>query len=112
MTVGIGQKTNNNPMNQANLFVSVRYHCNTNTKPRIVKNSPTITVINTQPIGRILAASGKRKNGSACKPTKTLNRKGTNSVGAIRIYEICKRNRLKTIQTNPSANKIQKAIIA
>ena len=101
MAVGIGQKTNNNPMNHANLFGSVRYRSITNTNPRIVKKSPMITVINTQPIGRILAASGKSKNGSACKPTKTLNRKGTNNVGAIRTYESCKRNRFKQYKQIP-----------
>ena len=73
IAVGIGQRTNNKPINHANLFGSVRYRCNTNTKPRIVKNNPTITVINTQPIGRILAASGKSKKGNACKNTNTLN---------------------------------------
>ena len=105
MDVGIGQKTNNNPMNHANLLGSDRYRSITNTKPRIVRNSPMITVINIQPIGQILAASGRSKKGNSCKNTNTLNRKGTNSVGAIRKYEICKRNRFKQYKQIPEPIK-------
>ena len=105
MAVGIGQRTNNNPINQANLFGSERYRCIRKIKPRIVKKSPMITVINTQPIGRILDPSGKSKNGSACKPTKTLNSNGTKSDGPIGIYEICKRNRFKQNKQIPEPIK-------
>ena len=104
MTVGIGQKTNNNPINQANLLGSERYRCIRKIKPRIVKKSTMITVINTQPIGRILDPSGKSKNGSPCKPTKTLNSNGTKSDGPIGIYEICKRNRFKQNKQVPVPN--------
>jgi hypothetical protein len=72
IAVGIGQKTNNNPITHANLFGSDRYRTITNTKPWIVKNSPMITVINTQPIGRILDPSGRSKKENACKTTKIL----------------------------------------
>jgi len=47
IAVGIGQKTNNNPITHANLFGSDRYRSITKTNPRIVKNNPMITVINT-----------------------------------------------------------------
>ena len=59
-------------MNHGNLFGSDRYRSNTKTNPRIVKNSTIITVINTQPIKRNLAASGRSKKENACKPTKIL----------------------------------------
>ena len=72
MAVGIGQKTNNNPINQANLLGSERYRCIRKIKPRIVKKSTMITMINTQPIERILAASGRSKKEYACKPTMIL----------------------------------------